>query len=217
MAEPVILQAQNLVELTLSASVTAKVGDLIGHDGTNWVLADADARVPAQYVAMEYGAAGARIHACQSGVIYDSDAPYTTGNDQYLSATAGAHTATIPAISTTLTLLQRVGKALTTDSMAFNLVNRGPHTMRVRAAYDPVSLAATTARDDTVTVTGLVSTDVIRGVHVADITGTGWNSGLVIQGMDVSAGDTLRVRLTNPTAGVLDGASVNLDVFAERY
>ncbi len=216
MALPTITNAQGVTRLTLKSTVSANVGDLIGHDGTDWVLADADGRIPAQFMAMESVGAGAELQVCRAGILTDTDAPYTAGADQYLTTTAGAHGAA-PAISSTLTVLQRIGKALSTSEMAFDLSRRGPDTLRARVAYDPASLAAATARSDSVSVTGLQATDVIRGAQVAAITGTGWDSGLVIQGFDVSGANTLRARLVNATAGALDGASVNLDLYVERW
>ena len=216
MALPTVISACAIARVTLKSTVAANVGDLIGHDGTDWVLADADGRIPASYVAMESVTAGSSVQVCVAGTLTDTDAPYTAGADQYLSATAGVHTATIPAISATLTVIQRVGKALTTSEMSFDLSRRGPTQLRGQVTYDPASLAAATARSDTATLTGLLTTDVIRGVHTAVITGTGWDGGLVIQGLDVSSANTLRVRLTNPTAGALDGASVTLDVYVDR-
>jgi hypothetical protein len=196
--------------------VSANVGDLIGHDGTDWVLADADGRIPAQFMAMESVGVGTELQVCRAGILTDTDAPYTAGVEQYLTATAGAHGAA-PALSSTLTLLQRIGKALSTSELSFDLSRRGPDTLRARVVYDPASLGAAAARSDTMTVAGLLTTDVIRGVHVAAITGTGWDSGLVIQGFDVSGANTLRTRLVNATAGALDGASANLDVYVERW
>jgi hypothetical protein len=214
---PTILNASGLSRVTLKTTVSCNVGDLIGFDGTDWVLADADGRVAAEFMAMESVAAGSSVAVCQAGVLYDVDAPYTAGATSYLSATAGAHTATLPSASATLTILQRIGKALTTDTLAFNLQRHGPLQLRAQATYDPASLAATTARSDTVTVTGLLTSDVIRGVPEAVITGTGWNSGLLIQGLDVSAADTLRIRLQNASAGALDGASATVELIAERW
>src|SRR6266511_1138177 len=91
MAEPTITNAVGITELTLKSTVSAKVGDLIGVDGTDWVLADGDARIPAQFMALATVGAGARCPVCTAGVLYDSDAPYTAGADQYLSAVAAAH------------------------------------------------------------------------------------------------------------------------------
>ena len=113
--------------------------------------------------------------------------------------------------------MQRIGKALTTETIAFDLTQRGPTELRAQVTYDPASLAAATSRSDTVTLTGLLTTDVVRGMHAAVITGTGWDTGLLIQAYDVSAANTLRIRLANATAGALDGASVTLNVYVERY
>jgi len=211
-AEPTITNAVGITELTLKTTVSAKVGDLLGFDGTDWVLADADTRVPAQFMALATVAAGARCPVCTAGVLYDADAPYTAGADLYLSTVAGAHGA-MPAASATLTLLQRIGIALSTSEMAFNLARRGADVMRVQVTYDPASRAATTARNDTVAVTGLRTTDVVRGGSVAN---NALEAGLVISQMDVSAADTLRIRLHNPTAGAVDGASLVHTVLVER-
>jgi hypothetical protein len=216
MALPTIVNATGIARLTLKSDLACSVGDLIGHNGTDWVLADADARIPASYMAMETVAAGSVVSVCQAGALFDSDAPYTAGQDQYLATTAGGHTSTIPSLTTTLTILQRIGKTLSTDTVIFDLTPRGPTLLRARVAYDPASLASATARSDTVTITGLLTTDVVRGRHVAVLTGTGWDTGLDIVSLDVSGADTLRVRLQNATAGALDGASVNLDVYIER-
>src|SRR5215208_6571785 len=102
---PTILNASGLSRVTLKTTVSCNVGDLIGFDGTDWVLADADGRVAAEFMAMESVAAGSSVAVCQAGVVYDVDAPYTAGASFYLSATAGAHTATLPAASATLTIL----------------------------------------------------------------------------------------------------------------
>ena len=212
MAEPTVTNAVGITELTLKSTVSAKVGDLVGFDGTDWVLADADARIPAQFMAMATVGVGARCPVCTGGVLFDSDAPYTAGSDVYLSTVAGAHGA-IPAASATLTLLQRIGIALTTADMAFNLTRRGADLMRVQVTYDPASLAATTARNDTVAVTGLRTTDVVRGGSIAN---NALEAGLLISQMDVSVADTLRIRLHNPTAGAIDGASLVHTVLVER-
>ncbi len=216
-ALPTILNASGITRVTLKSTVSCNVGDLLGFDGTDWVKADADGRIAAECVAMESVSAGSSVTVCTAGALYDADAPYTVGDSQYLSATAGAHTASLPVASSTLTVLQRVGKAVATDTMAFNLLRNGPLSLRAQATYDPASLAATTARSDTVTVTGLLTTDIVRGLNNTVLAGIGWNSGLMIQGFDVSAADTLRVRLQNASAGSLDGASVTLEVIAERW
>ena len=53
----------------------------------------------------------------------------------------------------------------------------------------------------------------VRGGSVAN---NALEAGLVISQMDVSAADTLRIRLHNPTAGAVDGASLVHTVLVER-
>jgi hypothetical protein len=218
MALPTIIRAEGVTELTLKSDLTVNVGDLIGHNGTDWVKADADARIPAQFMALvSTTTAGLTIPVCRAGVLFDSDAPYTAGNDQYLSATAGAHTATIPAISTTLTVLQRIGKALSTSEMAFDLGRQGPTILRARVTKDVASANATTAATETVAVTGLLAADVVRPGPHAPLTGTGWDSGLVVQNLWASNADELSIRVCNASAGALNGTSEDFDIYVERY
>jgi len=215
MADPTITNAAGVTRVTLKSTVNASVGDLIGHDGTDWVSADADARIAARFMAMENVPVGGTLGCCESGVLFDSDAPYTAGASQYLSITPARHGA-IPAISATLTIIQRIGHAISTDTVVFNLARVGNLYLRARATYDPASLAAVTARSDTVTLTGLLTTDNLRFIG-APAAGVGWDSGLVVEHLDVSLADTLRIRLVNPSAAALDGASNgNFDVLVLR-
>lgn len=71
------------------------------------------------------------------------------------------------------------------------------------ATYDPASLAAVTARDDTVTVTGIAATDVVVGYQAA----AAFTSALTVQEVRASATNTVTIRLNNPSAGSVDGAS----------
>jgi len=208
-----------VAQITLGAAIAATLGDLIGWDGTQWAKADANSNppVPAQFVAMtSQGTAGGVLQVCQSGVLYKVSAPYVAGTRYFLSG-LGAPTATLPVAAAALTLLQPVGLALSTTRLLFDFAHTTPYLLRFQATYDPASLAAVTARSDTVAVTGLLTTDVIRGMPEVVITGTGWNTGLFVAGLDVSATDTLRIRLVNPTAGALDGASVTIEAIAERW
>jgi len=175
---PAIHEAQGVVNIVLAGTVNA--GDLLGYS-SGWKRADADARIPARLVAMQTGASGDTIPACVSGVLVDLDAPYTAGDPQYLSATAGEHTATIPAVSSTLTLLQRIGVAVTTEKVVFDLTPRGPHYLRATAAVNPASAATDAIADLAVTVTGVLATDYVQALPPADI-----ESGLVVH-----AGDTV--------------------------
>jgi hypothetical protein len=148
---PVVMSASGVTKLTLAAGCRPGRPDrLLG-----WLVkADADGRIPAQYLAMKAGAIGDDIPVCSSGVLYDQDAPYTAGADEYLSATAGAHTETKPAISATLTIVQRIGVALTTDTITFDLRRTGPLFLRATAAVDPASALTDAIADLAVTVTG---------------------------------------------------------------
>ena len=212
-----ILQAAGVTRVTLGTAVTCACGDLLGWDGTQWTQAKADTRIPAQFMAMEAQlTAGGVVDVCQEGVLQDTLAPFTLGADLYLATTAGG-LAALPAISATLTIMQRVGKAVATDTVTFDLAQRGPHEMRANVTYDPASLAAITARSDTATLTGLLTTDLVTRAAGSVLTGTGWDTGLIIQNMDASAANTIRFRLSNPTAGALDGASVTVPVYVDRY
>lgn len=212
MALPTIYNAAGVTRLTLKSTVSVVVGDLIGHDGTDWVKADADARVAAQYMAMQSVAAGEAVDVCTSGVLFDVDAPYTTGNDQYLSATAGAHTATMPAVSATLTILQRIGKALSTELISFDLNRRGPTTMRASAAVNPASGATDTVQNLAVTITGVLATDYARLASAPAVA-----QGVIYNGSVVCTTDTVTVGIANASAGTVDGASTTVEFLVERY
>ena len=213
MAEPVILSAAGIGQVTLKSGVTAKVGDLIGHDGTDYVLADADGRIPASFIAMQYlaGDGTAKLAVCQSGTLYDSDAPYTAGSDQYLSNTAGAHTTTMPAASSTLTVIQRIGKALSTTDMAFDLNRRGPTTLRVQTALDPANNASDAISNNALAVTGILTTDYVQGFAPAAL-----EAGVVPTVVWPSNADEISVRVQNPTAGAVNGASRTWDFLITR-
>lgn len=209
MAEPAITNASGITRVTLKTTVSAKVGDLIGHDGTDWVLADADARIFARFAAMETVAAGSAIAVCQSGVLFDSDAPYTAGAAQYLSATAGAHGA-IPAVSATLTAIQRVGHAISTDTMVFDLARGRPDILRASAAVNPASGATDTVQDLAVTITGLLAADYIYP-HPPALA-----QGVIYNGAAVPTADTVTLGIANPSAGTVDGASLTWTFYVER-
>lgn len=99
--DKVILEAWGLTRITLTAA--CKVGDLLNRDGA---LADADANKPANYVAIEKGAAGATIWAARfalvgkqttigaGGAATAGTHGGTTDDVLWLSATAGRPSAT---------------------------------------------------------------------------------------------------------------------------
>lgn len=120
MAEPTIQFAEKIADLTLNGSV--KKGDLLAHNGTNWVQADASdaaTNLYAQYIAMQGGVSGELIKGCKGCVLYDSDAPYTANATQYVSATAGAHTETRPA--TNGDVIQVIGRGITTTTARLDI------------------------------------------------------------------------------------------------
>lgn len=73
----------------------------------------------------------------------------------------------------------------------------------VDVTYDAASLAAGTAVDASVTVPGVLSTDVIVWV----VPPAAWNGGMMVQSARVASANTVTMRLFNTTAGALDPAS----------
>jgi hypothetical protein len=209
MALPTITQADGITRLTLKTTVSANVGDLIGHDGTDWVLADADARIPASYIAMESVAAGGSVQVASSGTLLDTDAPYTAGADQYLTGTAGGHGA-IPTLGATLSIVQRLGRAVSTSEFAFDLAHRPPLVLRATASVNPASLATDVAGNTAVTITGIAANDVITPIPPAAL------ENLHVQSA-IASTDTVTVRLGNATAGTIDAASATWTFYASRY
>ncbi len=109
--EAVIEHAEKLASLTLNGTVLR--GNLLAHDGTGWVQADAtDAatNLYAQWIALEPGVSGQTIQVAKRCVLADADTPYTAEQTQYVSGTAGAITATRPAADGDV--IQIVGRAL---------------------------------------------------------------------------------------------------------
>ena len=107
-----------------ASSTTFLVGQLLGHNGSAWVKADADTpSLYAQWICAGSVSAGGSstytMPVAKEGVFVDTDAPYTIGDTQYLSGTAGAHTATRP--STNAQLRQVVGQALSTSEVHFRI------------------------------------------------------------------------------------------------
>src|SRR5258706_5630600 len=76
--------------ITLGAAVTCTLGDLLGDDGTQWIQADADARIPAQFIAMATQATvGGQVQVCRAGTLYRVSAPFTARSRYFLSPTVG--------------------------------------------------------------------------------------------------------------------------------
>lgn len=71
------------------------------------------------------------------------------------------------------------------------------------AAVDPASAGAVGSVDTDVTVNGVVVGDVVLAIPPASLT-----AGLAPQGATVPSANTVRLRLTNASAGAIDGASL---------
>ncbi len=119
-SEPTIQYAEKIADLTLNGLVIK--GNVVAHNGTGWVQADASdatTNLYAQYIAMQGGKSGDIIKGCKGCVLYDADAPYTANTILYVSATAGALTHTRPA--TAADVIQVVGRAIDTYSARIDI------------------------------------------------------------------------------------------------
>ena len=127
-ADPYVTQAAGIFTGTVGSTAMV-AGDLVYFDGTDWELADAsDNTKYAEAIATnsyESGDTGAAF--CTSGIIVDTDAPYTQGDQYYLSETAGAITATRP--TTAASLRQLVGFGLSTTELRTEIKMPTEHHM----------------------------------------------------------------------------------------
>lgn len=129
MADVQILEAHLTSSVNVDAGTTTFLtGDLLASNGSGaWVKADADvaARQDVQWICMQsVSAGGSTTHpmpVCKRAVIQDRDASaYTAGDLLYLSATAGAFTATVPTVGIA-TVRRVVGKAVTANIAHLNV------------------------------------------------------------------------------------------------
>lgn len=97
--------------LTLNGTVSA--GDLIGYDGTGYVLADANATasIRFEYVALEAGIAADVIRATRQATLETSG--LTAGGLVFVSATAGGLTQTNPITATAFPQVVGIAKSTT--------------------------------------------------------------------------------------------------------
>lgn len=191
-SDPTFLEASGVRQVTLAASQTVVPGTLLGYS-SGWKLADADARIPAQLMAMEYGTNQATIKACRAGTLYDPDAPYTAGSESFLSATAGAFTETSPTAGSTLTIIQKIGRATSTSEFVFDLATGlGLLYLVATQSIDLANITATTSLETAVTITGVLTTDVPIVCVPASL-----HNDLVVSGIRISAADTVQLRMTD--------------------
>ena len=131
MADPYVRQARGVKSITIGSTAVV-AGDALYFDGTDWELADADdATKFAELIAVESYASGVQGAGCRSCIIVDTDAPYTQGDQYFLSATAGALTATRP--TTAGNLRQLIGFGLSTSELAAEVKLR-EHTYDISPA-----------------------------------------------------------------------------------
>ena len=123
MADPIVEASslKSLITVVVAASTTIKRGELVAHNGTNTVKANAtDDTLNPIGIAVSDGGAGDTITIALDGVLTDSDAPFTAGAPVYPSAaTAGAITSTRP---TTITNhVDIIGWAVSSSRVVFSI------------------------------------------------------------------------------------------------
>jgi hypothetical protein len=161
MADPKINDARGVFTGTTGAAMTA--GDLAYFDGSNWVLADAtDNTKFAEAFAVSTVASGDVGIFATNGILEDTDAAFTQGDDQMLSATA---TVTNTITSTRPTgaenLVQVVGYALSTSLL--NLAIQIPKEVMVNVMLPYAVHAAPVDRDNDFVGIGLDDTNAEAG------------------------------------------------------
>lgn len=96
------------------------------------------------------------------------------------------------------------------DKWFRRLVDAVPRVRTYSVAWDPASVAANTTAEQTVTVTGLSTQDIVT------VNKPSHQAGLGIAGARVSAANTLAVTFVNATAGAIDPTSETYFVVAVR-
>jgi hypothetical protein len=122
MAVEAVIENAEKINSRLTLNGTVKRGDVLAHNGTGWVQADASDAVTnlyAQYVAMEGGESGEIIPGCKSCVLVDADAPYAANGTVYVSETAGAITNTRPTVSGSV--IQVIGRCADTSTCQIDI------------------------------------------------------------------------------------------------
>jgi hypothetical protein len=119
LADPFVTEPKTLFTGKVG-STQVKAGQAVYFDGTDWELADADDNTKyAEGIAVNTYESGAAGVFARGGIIVDTDAPYTLGDQHYLSTTAGAITATRP--TGAVNLCQVIGEAFSTSEIYFDI------------------------------------------------------------------------------------------------
>ena len=133
MADPYVRQSRGVVQAKIGSTAVV-AGDLVYFDGTDWELADADDNTKfAEAIAVHSYKSGEEGTLCTAGIIVDTDAPYTQGSSYYLSATAGALTATRPTGAENL--CQIVGFGLSTTELKADIQPLHEETINLMFPY----------------------------------------------------------------------------------
>ena len=115
MADPHVIAASGrLNDVTVNGTV--KPGDVLYHDGTGWVQADADSNATyGEYISLGHGDTTLRtkISIAKRAVIEDTDAPYTRAANHWLHTTPGNPSSTRPTGSDDIE--QKIGEAVSTS------------------------------------------------------------------------------------------------------
>ena len=120
MADPYVKKAEG-VFFGLAGSTALKASDLVYFDGTDWERADADVMGTfAEAMVCNNVSAGERVALCTRGIVVDTDAPFTQGDQYYLTAPAGTpaaanYTATRPTVAGNIR--QLLGFGLSTEEL----------------------------------------------------------------------------------------------------
>ncbi|KKN01701.1 hypothetical protein LCGC14_1125060 [marine sediment metagenome] len=122
-------------------------GDPVYFDGTDWELADASDNTKfAEAIATNNYSSGEVGTLCISCIVVDIDAPYTQGDNYFLSETAGAvPTATRP--TTTASLRQVIGFGLSTSRLRMDIVPPREEHMWVNTQSSLVAAEVVTVLD----------------------------------------------------------------------
>ena len=129
MADLTVKEAYGIFTGTVG-STDINRGDLVYFDGTDWELADAtDNTKFAEAISIYDVDSGDPGVFCVSALFDDIDAPYTQGETQYLSPTAGALTTTRPGATVGNELAQVVGFSLSTSQVRIDI--QAPHEFSI--------------------------------------------------------------------------------------